>query len=105
MNFFGEIQYQYHQVCSKVDTRPTPVQISKPQIRSSAIYLNAYKDMVQIFKIYMYNYFVLKNLKKLCWFPKNATIKQIYKKQSGGETENRLGETGGNKKKKINPNK
>jgi len=36
MNCFGEIQYQYHQVCSKVDTRPTPVQISKPQIRSSA---------------------------------------------------------------------
>jgi hypothetical protein len=52
----------------------------------------------------MYNYFVLKNLKKLYWFPKNPTIKQIYKKQSGAETENRLGETGGNDFF-FNPNK
>jgi hypothetical protein len=61
MNWFGEIQYQYHRVCSKVDTRSAPVQISKPQIHPQVpIYLNAYKDMVQIYflKIYMYDYFV-----------------------------------------------
>jgi len=70
MNFFGEIQYQYHQVCSKVDIRPTPVQISKPQIRSSAIYLNAYKGMVQIFKKYLCIIILLEKLQEAVLVPK-----------------------------------